>query len=172
MNKLIDSDLFTFHIPETIVLSKIDMAFRRTKMRMTTKGRYALRAAIALAKMSAGNTPVSIKTIAESESISPEFLEQIFFKLRKAGLISSVRGPGGGFFFAQPLPTIMLKDIVVASGEQFALSPCACGKPEECDRTSDCVAGMVWREFTAYIDKYLVSMTLADILARGGAPAL
>lgn len=141
-------------------------------MRMTTKGRYALRAAIALARMSAGNTPVSIKTIAESESISPEFLEQIFFKLRKSGLISSVRGPGGGFFFARPLPEILLKDIVVSSGEQFELSPCACGKPDECDRTTDCVAGVVWREFTAYIDKYLVSMSLADILARGSAPAL
>ena len=101
-------------------------------MRMTTKGRYALRASIALARMTAGISPVSIKTIAEAESISPEFLEQIFFKLRKAGLIASVRGPGGGFFFAQPLSTILLKDIVVASGEQFELSPCACSEDDDC----------------------------------------
>jgi len=139
-------------------------------MRMTTKGRYALRAAIALARMSDGTTPVSIKTISEAESISPEFLEQIFFKLRKAGLISSVRGPGGGFFFARPISDILLKDLVYASGECVALSPCDYGKPTACERSSDCTAGSVWRELSAHIDTFLEGMTLEDIVSRDGSP--
>jgi Rrf2 family iron-sulfur cluster assembly transcriptional regulator len=133
---------------------------------MTTKGRYALRAAIALARMSVGMTPVSIKTISDAESISPEFLEQIFFRLRKSGLISSVRGPGGGFFFAKPLSDILLKDIVEASGEGMELAACACGLSDSCIRATDCVAGTVWREFSAHIDQFLTGMTLADIVAR------
>jgi len=141
-------------------------------MRMTTKGRYALRAAIALARMSVGTTPVSIKTISEAEAISPEFLEQIFFRLRKAGLISSVRGPGGGFFFAKPLSEILLKDIVEASGEGMELAACACGRADTCDRTADCVAGTVWREFSAHIDQFLTGMTLKDIVARNLGPAM
>jgi len=135
-------------------------------MRITTKGRYALRAAIALARMSVGTTPVSIKTISEAESISPEFLEQIFFRLRKSGLISSVRGPGGGFFFAKPLSEILLKDVVEASGEGMELAACACGPGDTCDRMADCVAGTVWREFSAHIDQFLTGMTLASIVAR------
>ncbi|OHD15626.1 MAG: hypothetical protein A2Y38_08395 [Spirochaetes bacterium GWB1_59_5] len=135
-------------------------------MRMTTKGRYALRAAIALARMSVGTTPVSIKTISVAESISPEFLEQIFFRLRKAGLISSVRGPGGGFFFAKPLSDILLKDIVEASGEGMELAACACGIRDACDRVTDCIAGTVWREFSTHIDLFLSGITLESIVAR------
>ena len=97
-------------------------------MRITTKGRYALRAVLALAQSSIEGKPVSIKCISSQEGISAEFLEQIFFKLRKAGVIRSVRGPGGGFFFAKPLTEITLLDIIEASGEGIGISPCACGK--------------------------------------------
>ncbi|MDX9898941.1 MAG: Rrf2 family transcriptional regulator [Spirochaetia bacterium] len=135
-------------------------------MRMTTKGRYALRASLALAKLCDGVKPVSIKTISEYEDISPEFLEQIFFRLRKSGLISSVRGPGGGFLFAKPLDEILLKDIVDASGEGIKLSACSGSPHESCTREADCIASDVWRELSQYIDAYLVSMSLNDILNR------
>lgn len=145
-------------------------------MRMTTKGRYALRASLALANLSDGVKPVSIKTISEYEDISPEFLEQIFFKLRKAGLISSVRGPGGGFLFAKPLDEILLKDIVDASGEGINLSACTSAAhmstpSKPCAREANCIASDVWREFSEYIDAYLVSMSLKDILNRKHAKA-
>lgn len=135
-------------------------------MRMTTKGRYALRAAIALARASDGAKPISIKTISEIESISPEFLEQIFFKLRKAGIIASVRGPGGGFFFARPLSSILLKDIVTASGEDIALASCAAEYHAGCGRERECAAGTIWREFHQHIDSFLVSMNLEQMAAR------
>lgn len=133
---------------------------------MTTKGRYALRASIALAQMSEGTKPVSIKTISSSENISPEFLEQIFFKLRKTGLISSVRGPGGGFYFSRPLAEISLKDIVDASGEGVELAACACGIADVCDRMDTCLAGAVWRDLAVHIDQFLINTSLADIISK------
>jgi Rrf2 family iron-sulfur cluster assembly transcriptional regulator len=139
-------------------------------MRITTKGRYALRATIALARLSEGMSPVSIKKISESENISPEFLEQIFFKLRKTGLISSVRGPGGGFFFSRPLSSILLKDIVEASGEGIELAACAHPGSELCRREPDCIAGAIWKEFALHIDGFLTSMTLEDIVLRTMTP--
>ncbi|HUW68894.1 MAG TPA: Rrf2 family transcriptional regulator [bacterium] len=135
-------------------------------MRMTTKGRYALRAAIALAKATDGVAPVSIKTLSQAEDISAEFLEQIFFKLRKAGLIESVRGPGGGFLFAKPLADITLKDIIEASGEGVELAACATGKPDACGRSCLCIAGDIWREMAEHLDSFLAGMTMQDIVDR------
>ena len=88
-------------------------------MRITTRGRYALRASLALAKMSKNGEPISINTLSEEENISSVFLEQIFFKLRKAGIVSSVRGPGGGLCFAQPLDKLTVKAIMDAAGEDL-----------------------------------------------------
>jgi Rrf2 family iron-sulfur cluster assembly transcriptional regulator len=69
-------------------------------MRLTTKGRYGVRALVNLASTYA-NRPVAIKQIAKEEKISPEFLEQIFYLLKKNGIISSIRGPGGGFVLSK-----------------------------------------------------------------------
>lgn len=133
-------------------------------MRITTKGRYALRAVLALAKMSIGGAPVSIKSIAEQEEISPEFLEQIFFKLRKAGVIGSVRGPGGGFYFSKALSEITLLDVIDASGEGFSVMPCACGKKTDCQRGDSCEAGRVWRDLDSHLRIFVEGRTLADMV--------
>ncbi len=135
-------------------------------MRITTKGRYALKAVLALAETSDHGKPVSIKNIADREEISAEFLEQIFFKLRRAGLIGSVRGPGGGFYFARPLSEITLLNIIEASGEGLEISPCACGKPNTCEKTDNCAAGTVWRELDGHIRTFIESTTLAAILEK------
>ncbi|HOZ71802.1 MAG TPA: Rrf2 family transcriptional regulator [Spirochaetales bacterium] len=141
-------------------------------MRITTKGRYALRAVVALARLSDGSSPVSIKTIGGEEGLSAEFLEQIFFRLKKAGIIRSIRGPGGGFVFAKPLSAILLKDIVMASGEGVDLATCSGdGDEERCDRVDRCAAGRVWRELSDYIDTYLTSVSLEQILAQDGRKA-
>ena len=138
-------------------------------MRITTKGRYALRAVVALARLSDGSAPVSIKTIGDEEGLSAEFLEQIFFRLKKAGIIRSIRGPGGGFVFARPLSSILLKDIVMASGEGVELAACSGeGDEAQCDRIDRCAAGKVWRELSDHIDAYLTGVSLEQILARDG----
>jgi Rrf2 family iron-sulfur cluster assembly transcriptional regulator len=133
-------------------------------MRVTTKGRYALRAVIALAESSDEGQPISIKTIAEQEEISAEFLEQIFFKLRKAGVIASVRGPGGGFFFAKPLSEISLLDILEASGEGLGIVPCSCGKKADCGRGKACPAGKVWKAMDESLRVYVEKTSLEDIM--------
>jgi Rrf2 family transcriptional regulator, iron-sulfur cluster assembly transcription factor len=133
-------------------------------MRITTKGRYALRAVLSLARTSFDGKPVSIKSISEREDISAEFLEQIFFKLRKANMIRSVRGPGGGFFFARPLDKITLMDIIEGSGEGMGITPCACGKKEPCNRKSDCPAYAIWRAMDGHMRDFAEAQTIAGML--------
>jgi Rrf2 family transcriptional regulator, iron-sulfur cluster assembly transcription factor len=133
-------------------------------VRITTKGRYALRAVLSLAQISAEGKPVSIKSISEREDISAEFLEQIFFKLRKADVIRSVRGPGGGFFFARPLDEITLMDIIEASGEGLGISPCACGKKEPCERKDECAAFDIWRAMDGHLRDFAQGQTIATML--------
>jgi Rrf2 family iron-sulfur cluster assembly transcriptional regulator len=140
-------------------------------VRITTKGRYALRAVLALAQSSAEGKPVSIKSISEKEGISAEFLEQIFFKLRKAEVIRSVRGPGGGFFFARPLDKITLLDIIEASGEGIGISPCVCGKKAACDRKKECAAFDIWRAMDGHMRDFAGGRTLADMLPQRASGA-
>jgi Rrf2 family iron-sulfur cluster assembly transcriptional regulator len=135
-------------------------------MRITTRGRYALRASLALAQIGKDGAPVSINTLSEKENISSVFLEQIFFKLRKAGIVSSVRGPGGGFCFAQPLDKLTLKEILDAAGEELNLTNCDKQETEECSRTRACLSHGVWAGVTDLINKYFSDITLAAILDK------
>jgi Rrf2 family iron-sulfur cluster assembly transcriptional regulator len=134
-------------------------------MRITTRGRYALRASLALAKIGRDGAPVSINILSEQENISSVFLEQIFFKLRKAGILSSVRGPGGGFYFALPLDQLTIKKILDAAGEDLNLT--ACDKhAEDCSRLGLCPTHTVWAEVTELVNNFFESITLANILER------
>lgn len=136
-------------------------------MKLTTKGRYGLRAVVQLA-LANGNSPVSIKSIAEQEGISPIFLEQIFYLLKKRGLIASVRGPGGGFILKKPSSEITLKDVLQAVGESVYIVPCTGNEDAKlaCSRTASCRMTRIWREFHNLIDDYLTKITLQDILTR------
>ena len=137
-------------------------------MKITTKGRYGLRAIINLAS-SYYNRPVSIKTIAKEEDISPEFLEQIFFRLKKAGIIESLRGPGGGFMLKQKPSEISIKDIFVALEESTSITPCAvedCTK--SCKRENHCMVTNVWKELSEQINDYLSKVTIKSILEDNG----
>jgi Rrf2 family iron-sulfur cluster assembly transcriptional regulator len=132
-------------------------------MRVTTKGRYALRASLALAKMGKNGELVSINSLAEAENISSVFLEQIFFKLKKAGIVKSVRGPGGGFNFVHPLDKLTVKEILDAAGEE--LSAGTCDKHEgRCVRQSACISHRVWLNISELVNNYLGGLTLAALL--------
>jgi Rrf2 family iron-sulfur cluster assembly transcriptional regulator len=136
-------------------------------MRITTKGRYGLRAVINLAR-SNHTRPVSIGSIASEENVSSEFLEQIFFKLKKAGVIRSIRGPGGGFVLNRTPEEITVQDILVAVGETRGLTPCTLRLKALCDRTEPCAAHDIWTGLQKTMEDYLTNVTLQDILEKNG----
>ncbi|MDR2534515.1 MAG: Rrf2 family transcriptional regulator [Treponema sp.] len=137
-------------------------------MKITIRGRYALRASLALAQLGKDGSPVSITNLSEREQISSVFLEQIFFKLRKAGIVSSVRGPGGGFCFAQPLDKLSIKEILDAAGED--LDTISCHKhTKECDRIGECLSHRIWTDVTELVNNYFKNVTLASMLERYGS---
>ncbi len=136
-------------------------------MRVTTKGRYGLRAVINLA-MAGHSRPVSISSIAGEENVSSEFLEQIFYKLKKAGIIRSVRGPGGGFILDRKLHEVTVKDILEAVGETGGLTPCTLRRRTLCERPIPCPAHEIWLGLQQQISDYLGGVTLQDIVDRNG----
>jgi Rrf2 family iron-sulfur cluster assembly transcriptional regulator len=139
-------------------------------MRLTTKGRYGVRAVVNLAA-APSNEPLSISQIAKKEQLSPEFLEQIFFRLKKAGLIRSIRGPKGGFVLNHKPSEISVKTILDAVGESLFPAPCVDHKAEACPRQAGCLISPVWQDFYELIRKHLSSVSLKDILDNAKTPA-
>ncbi len=132
-------------------------------MRITTKGRYAVRAITQLAKVD-NDKPLSIRKISEIEDVSPEFLEQIFFKLRKRGIIESVRGPGGGFRMNRKPSEISIADIFDAVEEGLYLSPCIHESDSSCKRQSDCIVEALWNNSYKHFRHYFEMTSLQDVL--------
>jgi len=134
-------------------------------MRVTTKGRYALKAMLYLA-VNGNGSPISIKEIAAGEKISPEFLEQLFFKLKKSSIISSVRGPGGGFSICRPLDQITVKDVFNAVGEGMDLTPCTSCNDDVpvCNEIDECLSYDVWKAAAERIQSYFGTLTLKMIV--------
>ncbi|MDR1428814.1 MAG: RrF2 family transcriptional regulator [Spirochaetaceae bacterium] len=132
-------------------------------MRITTRGRYALRAILAMVSLGSDGSPVSISSLSEREEISPVFLEQIFFRLRKAGIVSSVRGPGGGFCLARPLSDLTIKNILDAAGENLACTFCKKSAPD-CPRKSYCLSHPILVEVSNLVNNYLGTVTLESVL--------
>ena len=133
-------------------------------MRLTTKGRYGVRAIVNLAH-EAQNRPISISKIAKHEGLSPEFLEQIFFKLKKAGVIRSIRGPKGGFVLDLKPADISVKQILDAVGEPLFPAPCTdCENAPTCQREKNCPVSPVWHKLYKLMDEFLSGITLKDIV--------
>ncbi|MGM0432287.1 MAG: RrF2 family transcriptional regulator [Spirochaetota bacterium] len=134
-------------------------------MRITTKGRYALRAILYLVQCSQ-KTPLSIKTLSKETCLSPEFLEQIFYRLRKAGIISSTRGPGGGFSFHGNPSEITIHDIFMAVDEGYHISPCTDEDTEmaDCEYRDQCIACTFWQHTCSLLRNYFSSVTIQDVI--------
>jgi Rrf2 family transcriptional regulator, iron-sulfur cluster assembly transcription factor len=132
-------------------------------LRLSTKGRYAVMAMVDLAKHS-GGTPVSLAEIAERQEISLSYLEQLFAKLRKAGLVKSVRGPGGGYLLAFGSGETRISDIILAVDEPIRATRCTPGAPVGCrGNKSRCLTHDLWEELGNQIHLYLSSVSLADV---------
>src|SRR6267154_989805 len=135
-------------------------------MRLSTKGRYAVMAMVDLAKHSGGN-PVLLAEIAERQEISLSYLEQLFAKLRKGGLVRSVRGPGGGYLLAFAAAETRISDIILAVDEPIRATRCMPGAPTGCrGNKSRCLTHDLWEELGNQIHLYLSSVSLADVCER------
>ena len=133
-------------------------------MKLSTKGRYAVMAMVDIAANSNGR-PVSLSDIAERQEISLSYLEQLFAKLRRADLVRSVRGPGGGYLLAYAGGATRISDIILAVDEPIRATRCQPGQPFGCRANkSRCMTHDLWEELGNQIYLYLSSVTLADVI--------
>jgi len=135
-------------------------------MKLSTKGRYAVMAMTDLAAHSQGD-PVTLAEIAERQEISLSYLEQLFGKLRKGGLVKSVRGPGGGYRLARGAGQTRIADIILAVDEPIQATRCVQGSPVGCHKGKGrCLTHDLWEELGNRIYLYLSSVTLSDVVER------
>lgn len=138
-------------------------------MRLTTKGRFAVTAMLDLA-LRHGNGPVTLAGISERQSISLSYLEQLFGKLRRAELVESVRGPGGGYTLAKNADQISVADIITAVDEPVDATQC--GGRENCHDNHRCMTHDLWTNLNATIFDYLSKVTLFSLVAEQHAKDL
>lgn len=135
-------------------------------MRLSTKGRYAVMAMVDLARNSKGQ-PVALADIAERQEISLSYLEQLFAKLRRAGLVKSVRGPGGGYLLARTVDATRISDIILAVDEPIRATRCSPASATGClTDKSRCLTHDLWEELGNQIHLYLSSVSLDDVVNR------
>lgn len=138
-------------------------------MRLSTKGRYAVTAMLDLG-IHVGTGPVTLADISQCQGISLSYLEQLFAKLRRDGLVEGVRGPGGGYRLAKPATDISIADIIGAVDEKVDATLCE-GK-ENCQDGERCLTHDLWNSLSAQIFNYLDGISLAEFLARPSVRAI
>lgn len=143
-------------------------------MKLSTKGRYAVMAMVDLAKHGTDSgRPVVLAEIARRQEISLSYLEQLFSKLRRGDLVSSIRGPGGGYKLARPASELWIADIVLAVDEPLRATRCKGDPAEGCmSDKSRCLTHDLWDELGNQIYLFLRSVSLEDVCAgrvRGAA---
>ena len=137
-------------------------------MRLTTKGRFAVTAMIDVA-MHGTKTPVTLAGVSQRQKISLSYLEQLFGKLRRHGLVESVRGPGGGYRLARASESISVAEVIVAVDEPIDATQCA-GRESCKDDGKRCMTHELWANLNAHIFTFLRSVTLAELVAQQQRP--
>jgi Rrf2 family transcriptional regulator, iron-sulfur cluster assembly transcription factor len=134
-------------------------------MRLTSKGRYAVMAMADLALHGGAERAVPLQEVAKRQEISLSYLEQLFAKMRRAGLVSGVRGPGGGYRLARPAEVTTIADIIAAVNEPIKATRCQDGSTKSClGKQGRCIAHGLWQEMGDRIQSFLASVSLADVL--------
>jgi Rrf2 family protein len=132
-------------------------------MRLSTRGRYAIRAASNLAGR-AEYGPVALKTIAREEHIPPRYLEQLMNRMRRSGILRSSRGPGGGYVLTRPPSDITLGEIISAIEGRVAVAGCV--KPDRrknCRLEKSCASRLFWANLSGMIQAVMDSVTLQEL---------
>ncbi|PPD31506.1 MAG: Fe-S cluster assembly transcriptional regulator IscR [Methylomonas sp.] len=132
-------------------------------MRLTTKGRYAVTAMLDLAFHSQKH-PVTLTDIATRQTISLSYLEQLFARLRKAGMVKGVRGPGGGYTLSRAAREINIAEIIEAVDEP--VDSIKCGGKSNCHNNQPCITHDLWMGLSEQIRAYLKEITLGQLLER------
>jgi len=138
-------------------------------MRLTTKGRYAVTAMLDLA-MHGADGPVTLADIAGRQAISQSYLEQLFARLKRAGLVVSLRGPGGGYALAKEPAEISVSHIIGSVGE--GMDATRCGGNGDCQDGLVCLTHELWMDLSERIDQFLSDISLADLIARADVKAV
>jgi Rrf2 family transcriptional regulator, iron-sulfur cluster assembly transcription factor len=133
-------------------------------MRLSTQSRYGVRAVLDIAYHSEG-LETHVKDISRRQGISPRYLEQIFQKLKKGGIVGSKRGPSGGYSLSKRPEEITVGEIVMVT--EGDINPVLCLNPEDtnqpCDRIEECMTSVIWNEAGNRLKEYLNSVTVRDL---------
>lgn len=141
-------------------------------MKLSTKGRYAVTALADIA-LHGRDKPVALADIAERQDISLAYLEQLFVRLRRAGLVTSIRGPGGGYRLARTAGRINIAEVMAAVDERLNAMGCGgryedgmgCGKSQEA-----CLTHALWEQLSAHVHVFLSKVSIADVIADRMSP--
>jgi Rrf2 family protein len=136
-------------------------------LRLSTKGQYGVRAMFEIAK-SYSRGPITIKEISERQDVSVAYLEQILNTLRKAGLVKSVKGPGGGYVLSGPPDDISIGSILKELEGPVAITSCL-DPNMGCIRVEGCVTHLLWKALGENIEAFLDKMSLRDLLTGNQA---
>ena len=132
-------------------------------MRLTTKGRYAVTAMLDLA-LHHGSGPITLADIAQRQGISLSYLEQLFARLRKRSLVSSVRGPGGGYTLGREADEIFVAQVIAAVDENLYTT--RCGGAHNCQDNQPCLTHDLWQDLSFQIRDFLAGIDLAQLVER------
>lgn len=132
-------------------------------MQLTTRGRYAVTAVLDLAFHAEEGT-MRLADIAQRQGISLSYLEQLFARLRREGVVSSVRGPGGGYRLARPQDQLSVGQIIDAVNERVDVT--RCGGKADCQHGDTCLTHYLWSELSENLQEFLHGITVADLLHR------
>jgi Rrf2 family iron-sulfur cluster assembly transcriptional regulator len=132
-------------------------------MKLTSRGRYAVTAMLDIA-VNQHKGPITLSVISERQGISLSYLEQIFSKLKKAGLVSSARGPGGGYRLSRDGSEIFMNQIIHAVNED--IDPRKCKGKGNCNGGEQCDSHELWEELSYMIDDFLATISIQDLRDR------
>ena len=135
-------------------------------MKLTTKSRYAVTAMLDIAYHNKGN-PISLPEIADRQNISLSYLEQLFSRLKKSGLVESIKGPGGGYMLSKGADDIVISEVIQAVDED--LETTACNGKSNCHNNHQCISHNSWQDLGTEIKNFLSDITLQQVISKNNS---
>ena len=135
-------------------------------MKLTTKSRYAVTAMLDIASHNTGS-PISLPEISHRQNITLSYLEQLFSRLKKSGLVDSIKGPGGGYILSKDANEIVISEVIQAVDED--LETTACNGKSNCHNNHQCISHNLWQDLGTEINNFLSDITLKQVIAKNNS---